>query len=243
MIIDLIYVAHNRHDFTVRTLAALMENTDWSRVRCVHVYDDDSIDGTREMLAGTVAQWPNYFAPAMFHEVDFGSPVEVMNDYIANHGDSDAFVKIDNDIMVPPGWLEALTDTLDAHPELDVLGMEAGRMGVPPEGFAGPWEADKARWIGGVGIIRTRLLSQRPRIRAAGRFGWTEFQQEYRPNIAWIKPDLLICELSRIPFEPWRSLTAGYVEREWDRDWPKYHERWCAPYWSWWAPEEVPDDV
>lgn len=248
---DLIYLAWNRLEFTRFSFEMLLANTDWDLVREIHVYDDGSTDGTREWMRERLNRNDGMIPPnIIFHETELGSPVAVMNDYIAGT-DSDRFAKIDNDIVVPPGWLEDLTGTMDANPEVDVLGMEAGRMGVPYRDgveWDGVYTVEPARWIGGVGLIRTRALGERPRMNSNGRFGWTEFQREYSLNIGWIKPDLALTELSRIPFEPWRSLSDEYRKIElndWkrpdelERDWPRYHEHWCEFYWSWWPPDHA----
>lgn len=113
----------------------------------------------------------------------------------------------------------------------------------PPGHNGAPWDWDrpnngygfeKGSHIGGVGLMKTESFRIRPKlIEGEGRFGFTEWQHEYKPVRGWITPDLLVSELSRIPFEPWVSLTSQYVERDWEREWPKYHERWDY-WWSWW---------
>lgn len=232
---DIIYCAHNRRAFTAFSFSMLLRNTDWTRIRRLHVYDDRSIDGTRQLLRRLVPECPTEF---LVHDVHFKSSVGALNHYV-ERADSARFVKIDNDIVLPPGWNVALSDTMDAHPDVELLGMECGRMGVPPEGFAGPYDVEPARWIGGVGMMQTRTLGVRPSVNQSGTyFGFTEWQREYETVVkSWIKPDLLITELSRIPFEPWLSISNTYREKELERPWPRYHEHWCAPYWSWW-----PDD-
>lgn len=251
MITDVLYVAWDRYEFTRFSFEQLLANTNWDLVRDLHVYDDGSTDGTREFLLDTISQLEDM--RVVFHETELGSPVAVMNDYIAG-ADSDRFAKIDNDIVVPPGWLEALSQTMDAYPHVEILGMEAGRMGVPYRdgiNWDGVHTVEEARWIGGIGLIRTATLGGRPRMNPNGRFGWTEWQREYSSNrIAWIKPDLAITELSRVPLEPWLSVSETYRAVEvkdlrrpdvLERDWPRYHEKWCEWYWSWWPAHEVPD--
>lgn len=238
LIIDVIYTAWNRREFTEQSFAMLLANTDWGDVRALHVYDDGSEDGTLEFLREKIEECPTEH---YLHEADGQGPVGVMNHYIAELGDSDYFAKIDNDIVVPPGWLNALTTTALENPRIDVLGCEAGRMGIPDEDFDGFYKTAHARWIGGVGIFKTKALRERPAMDARGRFGWTEFQREhYSMNVAWIVPDLAISELQRMPIEPWATYSLRYQAKEWERVWPKYHERWTRFYWAWWAdPENV----
>lgn len=92
--------------------------------------------------------------------------------------------------------------------------------------------------MGGVGLISADFLGTTRRMKAKGRFGWTEHQREYKPVRGWIKPDLAICCLDMVPFEPWLSLSAEYVEKEWQRDWGTMHPFWSRWYWQWWAPDE-----
>lgn len=241
MTVDVVFCAHNRQHFTEFAFRCLLENTSWDRVRALHVYDDASEDGTKDMLHDML-DFVELPCEKHFHDVEFGSPVGVMNDYVGS-ADSERFAKIDNDIVVPAGWLDALIDTMDAHPHVDILGMESGRMGIPASDFDGVYGVEHARWIGGVGLLRTSVLGTRPQMTPNGRFGWTEWQREYRPNIAWIIPDLALSDLSRIPFDPWQSLSESYKEAEWERDWPKYHERWSQFYWAWWAPEHAKEHL
>jgi len=249
---DVLYIAWNRLEFTRFSFAMLLENTDWTMVERLVVCDDGSTDGTAEILEEMIAEFGDADerpAAIEFWQRSYGGPVAFMNEYVES-SKADRFAKIDNDIVVPAGWLEALSDVMDANPHVEILGMEAGRMGVPRrdgQEWDGVYRPEPARWIGGVGLIQTRTLGERPKMNPNGRFGWTEWQREYLcPNrIAWISPDLALCELSRIPFEPWFSLSNEYraVEvKDWkrpdnlERDWPRYHERWCEFYWGWWRP-------
>jgi hypothetical protein len=63
--------------------------------------------------------------------------------------------------------------------------------------------------------------------------GWTQHQWEYKPVRGWVKPDLRVCSLDQLPFEPWQSLAAEYVSQGWARAWPAYFERWMHGYWDW----------
>ncbi len=234
---DVLYLAWNRLEFTRFSFRMLLENTDWTMVENLVVYDDGSSDGTRDLLHDMLEEFIPRAPDALNVELRttvFGSPVAVMNDYVEK-ASSTRFAKIDNDIVVPPGWLETISAVMDDHPAVEIIGMESGRMGPPDARWKGKYRVEGARWIGGVGLITTAALGNRPRMTVNGRFGWTEWQREYRLNIGWIDPDLQITELSRIPFEPWASLSQQYREAEWEREWPKYHERWGHWYWSWWS--------
>lgn len=246
MITDIIFCSHNRKEFTRFALSMLLDNTDWSQVRKLHVYDDKSLDGTGGMLRSMLKD-SDLGEKYELHHVNFQSSVGALNDYVQS-ADSDLFVKIDSDIIVPPGWFQDMIGVMELHPEVDLLGMEAGRTGYPGQDGAvfNGYDIEPARWIGGVGMMRTEALGIRPAISQNGRrFGFTEWQQEYdRVVKAWIKPDLALTDLSRIPFDPWFSLsntyrerTEGLTEEKWERPWPRYHERWMQYYWDWW-PED-----
>ena len=239
MAIDVLYLTWNRKAFTEFSLRMLLANTNWSRVRRLVVHDDgsDAQEGTISLLNLMLKD-----APVDVHferrrwDVRFGSPPAVMNWYMETFGDSERFAKIDSDIIVPPGWLDELLGVVEGFPEIELLGMEAGRHGPPGhngEPFDG-YRFEKGTHIGGVGLMKTESFRIRPRLVSNhGRFGFTEWQHEYEPVRGWIAPDLLVSELSRIPFEPWASHTAEYVEKDWEREWPKYHEKWDY-WWSWW---------
>lgn len=252
MIVDVIFVAWERYEMSRFSFMQLLANTDWSLVRTLHVYDNGSEDGTRELLLDLIGTYEGDL-DIEFHDGVCSGPVECMNHYIDWQAGldepSDAFAKIDNDIVMPDGWLYILTHVLEQD-RVDVLGVECGRISLPMSGLAGvAYTSEHARWIGGVGLIRTEALGTKPAIRADGRFGWTEMQREYRNmNIRWLSPDLAMSELTRIPFEPWLSLSDQYrkIEHErgeLERDWPRYHEMFSAPYWEWWSDVEhvVPD--
>ena len=217
--IDVVFLAHNRLEFTKASFVALMENTDWSDARLI-VYDDGSTDGTAEWLIDQV--------PVI--QTQFGSPVSTMNHYLAS-GPSKLWAKVDSDTMVPPGWLNECLSVMNASPELELLGIEAMRpLGGGPRGY------NQAPFIGGIGLFRasawkTRVFAMEPN----GRFGFTAWQDMYSVCCGWIDPALPVFLLDKMPTEPWASLSAEYVKRGWQRAWPKYTAD-QAELWGWWRP-------
>jgi hypothetical protein len=225
--IDLIYLAHNRLEFTKASLHAVLANTDWSRVGKFLVYDDSSRDGTREYLEQVSGLGPSLILG------EFGSPVNVMRDYLANHRQHSIFAKIDSDTMVPPGWLDECLGVMEREPDLDLLGIEAFNPVM-----AGPVERSytQARFIGGIGLMRARAFESLPE--PNGRyFGFTEWQ-ERNPQVkkGWIAPSLPVFLLDRLPMEPWRSLSKKYVEEFGQRDWGPYDVN-NSDLWVWWKSE------
>jgi glycosyltransferase involved in cell wall biosynthesis len=230
MRLDIVYLAWNRLDFTKMSFELLRENTNWDLVDRLIVYDDGSEDGTAEYLANA----GRYIGvPAFdFRQVNFNSPPMTMNDYLAL-SEAKLFAKIDNDILVPPFWLEAMLAVMRRNPTLELLGMEAARTGPPVKNVAVTrHHYEPARWIGGVGLMRTRSFHIRPAISGRGRFGFTEWQKRHNPQIGWIAPDLRVLQLDRLPFQPWQHLSKMYVQRGWQREWPDYDT--LQPWWWEW---------
>lgn len=231
---DILYLAWNRLEFTRFSFNMLLRNTDWDLVDKLVIYDDESTDGTTEFLHEAAGRCP---VQTEINVIKTGSPVAVMNRFV-EITTCETFAKIDNDIVVPPGWLNNLCSVMDANPDLELLGMEAGRMDVPRGEWDGTYTWTEASHIGGVGLMRRRSFLRRPTISVNGqRFGFTEWQHEYKPVRGWITPDLLVSSLDFVPLEPWVSLTEKYKETEGlQRQWGKYHAGF--PYWWEWWPEE-----
>jgi glycosyltransferase involved in cell wall biosynthesis len=236
MLVDILYLAKGRLEFTKHTLGMLVENTNWDLVNKLVVYDDGSGKPDRVWLhqATTKLRMKNEF-----RVTNFGSPVAVMLDFL-DRRESDVFAKIDNDIVLPPGWLEAMTSVMMSHPTLDLLGMEAGMSGRPEDNWNGIYGLNEdCSHIGGVGLIKGSSIRRYSRPIPNGRFGWTENQHASGYERAWIKPDLQMCEMDKLPFEPWRSLSNEYVDAGVQRRWGEYPGDMIDFYWRWWAPDGV----
>lgn len=226
MTCDIVYLAWNRERFTRTTLRLLRENTDWGRVRRLVLYDDGSTDGARKLLDQAARDWP---VPVRVIHLGCRSPVETMRHYLADDP-ADLFAKVDNDIAVPPGWLDALLSVMERSPWLELLGMEAGQTVMPPAGWEGRYSYTTCSHIGGVGLMRTSAFQSRPLPVPNGRFGFTEWQYEHQPVRGWIYPDLLAPQLDRMPVQPWWSLSTRYVRQGWQRPWPPYHVKLTRAY-------------
>lgn len=232
MSLALLFTAHNRLEFVRESFAALVRNTSWDLVDRLVVLDDASTDGTQGHLASEVAEFYEQTGRVCeFETAVFGGPVAAMNHALDRYP-CDVLAKVDSDVVVCPGWLEAMLEVLANAPEVDALGMEPG-FGDRVVDAAEVRSHRPAGWIGGVGLIRTRVFAHH-RPQAHDTFhGWTTFQREH-VNAAWVTPDLPVFLLDHLPFEPWRSLAAEYVAAGWSRAWPVYPADWSA-YWSWWA--------
>jgi glycosyltransferase involved in cell wall biosynthesis len=231
MKVDVLYCAWNRLEFTRHTWAWMVAHTDWVLVDKLIVYDDGSEDGTLEFLREVVPDAP---VKAELRVSDLRSPPAIMNHYLAT-SEADLFAKVDNDIALPGGWLGRMRNVMKNHPKVALLGMEAGMTRMPGRDGA-PLKTHGVRecsHIGGVGLMRTHAFRGRAQIPSRGRWGFTEWQNRFEPARAWIDPDLFVPQLDRVPIEPFVSLSEEYIERGWQREWPKYSEAWMEPYYAW----------
>jgi glycosyltransferase involved in cell wall biosynthesis len=227
--VDLFYLASNRLEFTRETFTCLLRNTEWQFVRELVVNDNNSVDGTREWLEHAVRQSP---VSVRFIKDGQMSPVVAMNHFIEK-ARAVILAKIDNDTMVPPGWLRQSLEVLDRHPELSLLGIEA--MYPHSDDPQLPRSYSPAEFISGLGLYR-RAAFARSRPRPIGRwFGLEEWQVSQGQSLrrGWINPALCVFLLDRIPFEPWVSYSKNYVARGWQRSWPCYDPKCTLWKWRW----------
>ncbi len=226
--VDLMYLACNRLEFTRETFTTLAAHTDWPLVRRLSVYDDGSVDGTREWLESRLPELP---VATRFRRTRFGSPVDAMNDFI-RAAKAPVLAKLDNDTMVPHGWLAQSLAVLDRHPELTLLGIEA----MYPHDGAPDLERSytPAEFISGLGLYRRSAFAASVPRSYKKWFGLEEWQtaQGRRLRRGWITPALEVFLLDRIPFAPWRGYSDGYIARGWQREWPKYDP--SSTLWQWW---------
>jgi glycosyltransferase involved in cell wall biosynthesis len=247
---DVLFLACNRLEFTRASFTTLVANTDWSLVDTLWIYDDGSTDGTREWLGD---QGNPGCKQVIEIRSNLGAPAAIMNDYLSRtepyKGSTGMFAKIDNDVIVPPGWLNACVDIMERRPLLDLLGIEpaisrtphyAGgvRSKAPENDFAGidfntcaPCDS-----IGGVGLMRRRPFVKHPDMRPHSTHGgFTEWQIAHADVLkAWAVPPLNVFLLDRLPTEPWASLSRGYIAKGWQRAWSGYDP--AKPFWDWWKP-------
>jgi len=233
--VDILYPCHGRLEFTKATLPALLQNTDWSRVNEFVVYNDAAPDHplTFQFLHESA---PDVYEGMTVRDTNIGSPVGVMNHFLAR-SKARIFAKIDNDIVVPPGWLENMLSVMEADPDLMLLGMEPGMSAQPasPENDQSCWTWTPATHIGGVGLMRRQAFDGHPPLVPDGRFGFTEWQHTYEPVRGWIEPDLRCFPLDMIPVEPWTTITEAYKKvpgGRLQRDWSTYDPA-MSYYWDW----------
>lgn len=198
------------------------------------VYDDGSEPWTRLWLQDSCAAVD--VVPVDFRAGRrWGSPVAIMAHYLS-HNPAERFVKVDNDIALAPGWLDALLTVADAHRYVDLLGFELGMTQVL--GRDHPFTFEPSSHIGGIGLMRTRAFENRPLKPLGTHYGFTEWQHTHgEVRRGWITPDLLCPLMDRLPFEPFLSLSARYQRLRWQRPWGTYPVRmgWA---WEWMLAKE-----
>lgn len=252
MLIDIIFPTKNRLEFTKASVEALVKNTDWQYVRRVYIYDDGSTDGTSEFLIGESLLGTLFPIKAtVISGSRFGGPSRVMQDYILkglrNKDYPPLFAKIDNDVIVPPGWLTRCVSTMINHSELELLGIEpplsrtphykGGRPSPQPEieatGMYAPCDS-----IGGIGMMRRSCFERFPDLSQHSIYGgFTEWQLNHKEIIkGWIVPPLDVILLDRLPIEPWATLSKQYIAKGWQREWSSYDP--AKPFWQWWLEPE-----
>src|SRR5262245_58469499 len=127
MQVEILFLAFNRLEFTTRSWAWMIAHTNWDLVSKVHVYDDGSTDGTAFWLSEQIVALnrSGVHPPIEMHHTSLKSPVAIMLDYLGRT-DAELFAKIDNDVGLPPSWLDMMLGVYRLHPDLELLGMESG---------------------------------------------------------------------------------------------------------------------
>jgi O-methyltransferase len=224
--VDLFYLTSNRLEFTRETLSALLANTDWEFVREFVVNDNNSIDGTKEWVRQAIKDCP---APVRWIEANYTSPVAAMLNFIRS-AHAPILAKVDNDAMMPPGWLRQSLEVMDRHPELQLLGTEA--MYAHSDDPQTVRSYTQAEFISGLGLYR-RLAFARSQPAVMGKYFGLEEWQMAQPRLVrgWITPALGVFLLDRLPFEPWITYSKNYMARGWQRDSYKYEP--ASTLWKW----------
>lgn len=235
MTVNLLYVAWNRRAFTEATFQALVANTDWDLVDTLHVHDDGSTDGTKNWLIDAIDGLA-VDVRVKFESQRLHGPVAAMNRHLGLFKETDdtkAFVKLDSDFVVAPGWLNELVRVSNDDPGCDIIGVQP-RFGPPVAGESADRRIEAARHIGGIGLMRYRAFEVCHPV-PNGLYGWTEFQTRHPENRkGWIVPDLPCFCLDLIDLEPWSALALQYVAKGWAREWPNYLGG-GESYYGWWA--------
>ncbi|MGV7223971.1 MAG: glycosyltransferase [Nitrospinales bacterium] len=116
--VSLVMFTYNRIEYTREALDTLIKNTDYPFD--LYIVDNYSTDGTREWLETFRLEYPDRIKDIRFNPTNEGLPGPT-NDFWSRV-DSELIGKVDNDTLVPPGWLERLVEAHQKIPELAVVG-------------------------------------------------------------------------------------------------------------------------
>ena len=230
--LELLFLARNRLEFTREALSALHLNTNWKKVKKLWLYDDGSTDGTREYLQTYKNELNNFkTVEAELRTTNLGSPILVTNNFITRTK-SPLLAKIDNDTILPPGWLDLSLEIMEAQPEVDCLGLEyRGLNGGSPA------HAITADHIGGLYVAHRRAFEHGDLpIPSRKYFGWQDYQYKHNLRRCWIQPSIPVFLLDRVPEEPYASLSRKYEAAGWQRDVPQWdYKPEQSELWKWWT--------
>jgi hypothetical protein len=199
---DVLFCSWNRKAFTEASFSALRDNTNWDLAGRLFIHDDGSDGRHRRMAPGTPATSRPKSRSAGERR---GGPVAAMNWYLdliwPGFG---AFVKIDNDYVVCPGWLDEIKRVADEN-----MGRRRDRVRAAVRPVRRAARAARAR---PGSVHRRHRPDPSPHLRGlpAG-LGWpaglvgVPGPPRGDPK-GWVRPDLPMFELDRLPMEPWASL-------------------------------------
>lgn len=228
-LVDVLFLTRNRLEFTVESLTALRCTTDWSLVNRLWLYDDQSEDGTDRYLEHASQSFVRMGIQVSLRTGAWNSPLAVLLDCVKGNP-CGRIAKVDNDALMPPGWLNIATDVLNRNPELDLLGIgyrDDYRPDDPPTTFS----FTPARFVGGIGLFRIRVLRGIP-IAEYDLRQWNGINQADM-NVGWLTPGLPVILLDKIRFEPWKTYAARYCQCGYHRDWGKYSPK--EDFFDWWS--------
>lgn len=156
MNIAIAMITHNRLEYSKRTLDSLLSTVRKPRLI---VADNNSTDGTKEWLYG-----PHKFT-VIFNEENLYPGAACNKAWecaLEQWPDTKYLMRLDNDMHLEPGWLEAAESYFKAIPELGQLGLDHDALDHPKAALRAieingktinPWPG----CVGGPNIIRRKL--------------------------------------------------------------------------------------
>jgi hypothetical protein len=141
--VDILFLAKGRKEFTEASLKALILHTDLGfdpdKDHSLSIYTDgDTGPGNGAGVCFDYALMTNAPIVRVDHMPGHGGPVACLNAFLDRTNatepgiagsfhrktPSEFIAKIDNDLILCPGWLEACLNVMYRHPEVDLLGLE-----------------------------------------------------------------------------------------------------------------------
>ena len=114
-IIPIQYTTWNRLVYTKKTLTALLANDDDLDFE-ISIFDNNSTDGTREYLESVKDER----IAKIFYSKENTGLVHPKNVFLDEHKDCEYWAQVDNDNLLPKGWLRKLKEVMDTYPLISV---------------------------------------------------------------------------------------------------------------------------
>jgi hypothetical protein len=247
----ILYLAKGRAEFTGASWHNLVKQTDWQHVTRIIVATDG--DEVPSVIEWSISQCQH---PQVALDTERrGGPVAIMNHHLPRI-ETPYVVKLDNDVIVPPGWLKTVLAAL-TNTDVDILGLEPAMSRTANPASPGRKvdrpEFPLARWthfiergggyapapaVGGIFAARSQVFHRRDMPTPSGFMGvggFTQWQMEHRElQIGWLVPPLQLFLLDRLPIEPWCSFSKRYIQQGTQRPWTNYEPHLAAWLWEWW---------
>lgn len=234
--VGILFLARNRRTFTETSLSALIEYTNPDLVDRILLLDGGSEDGTRQMLFD--------FAKRGHPDFDIrfrGGTIKVVVEsykHILATSKAPYIVKIDNDLVVCPNWLDISLGIVESNPKIGFLGF------IPHDPIGlGPYQPSIVGHIGGVAIYPRHIFRGTVLSGSNTYYGMQPFIKKtcIAKNVkaAWIKPGLPMFVLDRLPIEPWKGISKGYTKMSYQRPWKSYKPE-DRSLWDWYFDQPHP---
>ena len=159
--VSIIVLCHNRWADARRCLASLKRHTD-PRLYELLVYDNRSTDGTLPGLRRMARSWPQLRVFENERNLPFARAVN--QGMRAARGD--AFVWLNNDTVLSPGWLEKLLAAAESGTDVAAAGPMTGHL-APPGQLCRPFRSgarprlEEAPFLGGFCFLLKRAAAER----------------------------------------------------------------------------------
>ena len=189
MKIPVLYTTFNRLEYTKRTLPRLIEATPEADI---YVVDNGSTDGTRDYLCPGDEWLGNSLDEICLNAKNIGI-ANVMNWFFDKTKDHEYVAKVDNDTMVPDGWLPKMIEAAKVG-NIDVLQAKHHFIIARYKDWA-EMESDQRvenlngcgnivhfPFVGGSGVV-IRRAAVSDKIKSDGHiYGWSQYQTA-RPEV------------------------------------------------------------
>lgn len=216
--ITIIYPMHNRLEYTKLTLPKLIHDAIHSEklVQEIRVYDDLSTDGSSEFAQALIDKHKKA-VKINYVRKKIGNSTFQINDTYKNTK-SDFLIKVDNDILIPTGYIKTLHWLMDKHESIGFLMM--------PEVGDFPFIKDKTELfindrthIGGVGAFRRDIFEKQGDIKTGQKFfGFTAFQNKAKAELGVRTCELIGSGNTNLDASQVYSRVRHYEKMGWGRN-------------------------